>query len=77
MPLEPLADKWRAFGWHVVEIDGHDMGQVVGRWRPRAGQGQPTLILAHTIKGKGCPLWRTTEWHGRAPTPRTRTWPCA
>lgn len=52
--LEPIADKWRAFGWHVLEIDGHDMRAVLGAFvdvRQRAGR--PQMIIAHTMKGKG------------------------
>jgi transketolase len=69
MPLEPVADKWRAFGWNVVEIDGHDMAQIVAALEaidPAASQ--PTFILAHTIKGKGVGFMENEPaWHGRAP----------
>jgi transketolase len=56
-PLEPLADKWRSFGWAVREVDGHDLGAVVPAlastpWRP----GSPSLLLAHTVKGQGIPM---------------------
>lgn len=55
MPLEPLADKWRAFNWNVVEIDGHDMDQIDAAFaNADACKGKPTLIYANTIKGKGC-----------------------
>lgn len=55
MPLEPLADKWRAFNWNVVEIDGHDMDQIDAAFAEAdACKGVPTLIYANTIKGKGC-----------------------
>lgn len=55
MPLEPLADKWRAFNWNVVEIDGHDLDQIdVAFAAADACKGRPTLIYANTIKGKGC-----------------------
>lgn len=54
MALEPLADKWRAFGWSVREIDGHDMAQIVETFEALPFEpGRPSLILAHTIKGKG------------------------
>lgn len=54
MALEPLADKWRAFGWSVREIDGHDMAQIVDALDALPFEpGRPSLILAHTIKGKG------------------------
>jgi transketolase len=55
IPLEPLADKWRAFRWNVREIDGHDMAAIVGALHaPPAALG-PTVIVAHTVKGKGVP----------------------
>lgn len=55
MPLEPLTDKWRAFNWNVVEIDGHDLDQIDAAFAATdACKGRPTLIYANTIKGKGC-----------------------
>mgnify|MGYP004481629843 FL=1 len=55
MPLEPLADKWRAFNWNVVEINGHDLDQIDAAFAAAdACKGRPTLIYANTIKGKGC-----------------------
>lgn len=55
MALEPLADKWRAFNWNVIEIDGHDMEQIDAAFMAAdACKGKPTLIYANTIKGKGC-----------------------
>jgi transketolase len=56
-PLEPLADKWRSFGWAVREVDGHDLAAVLpalasAPWRP----GSPSLLLAHTVKGQGIPM---------------------
>lgn len=69
MPVEPLADKWRAFGWNVVEIDGHKMEEIVPALEgAKAGKGVPTLILAHTVKGKGVSYMENVcEWHGKAP----------
>lgn len=69
MPIEPIADKWRAFGWHVIEIDGHDMAQVVEALEgSRTARGQPTMIVAETVKGKGVSYMEgQVEWHGRAP----------
>lgn len=66
MRLEPLADKWRAFGWAVAEIDGHDIAAILETFR-RAGAttGKPTVIIAHTIKGKGVPYMENIPaWHG-------------
>ena len=69
MPIGPLADKWRAFGWVVVDIDGHDMTRVVGALEfARDHQGPPVCIIAHTVKGKGVSYMEdVAEWHGRAP----------
>jgi transketolase len=55
---EPLASKWRAFDWAVIEIDGHDIGQILAAFR-RTGSvhGRPALIIARTISGKGVPAW--------------------
>lgn len=68
MNTEPLADKWRAFGWAVREIDGHDMGQVVDALKAVPFEpGKPSLILAHTVKGKGLSFAEDkVEWHYNA-----------
>ena len=66
MRLEPLAAKWRAFDWAIAEIDGHDMSQILSTFR-RAGatQNRPSVIIAHTIKGKGVPFMENIPaWHG-------------
>lgn len=55
MPLEPLADKWRAFGWNVQEIDGHDLNAISTALRAFPAMVGPTAIIAHTVKGKGVP----------------------
>lgn len=70
MPIEPVADKWRAFGWHVLEIDGHDMDAVVQALESsKASNEGPTIIIAHTIKGKGVSYMENVcEWHGKAPS---------
>jgi len=69
MPIEPVADKWRAFGWHVDAIDGHNMEQVVAALEAaRERKGLPTLILAETVKGKGVSFMENVaDWHGKAP----------
>jgi len=69
MDLEPLAEKWRAFRWNVVEIDGHDMNAVLGAFeQARASTGRPTIVIAHTVKGKGVSFMEDTHaWHGKAP----------
>lgn len=70
MPIEPLADKWRAFGWNTVEIDGHNMEEIVPALEDaKAFQGSPTIVIASTVKGKGVSYMENVcEWHGRAPT---------
>jgi transketolase len=66
--LEPLADKWRAFGWHVEEVDGHDHGQLVDALIA-AREGRPTCLVAHTIKGKGVSFMEgRVEWHHKVPS---------
>ncbi len=69
MPVEPVADKWRAFGWNVIEIDGHDMAEVVEALEnAKTVKGIPTTIIAHTVKGKGVSYMENMPvWHGRAP----------
>jgi len=64
-----LAGKWRAFSWHVIEIDGHNMDEVDAAFREaKETKGKPTAILAHTIKGKGISFMENThKWHGLAP----------
>jgi len=71
MELEPLAEKWRGFGWHVIELNGHDIPALQKAFaEARATKGQPTVILAHTIKGKGVSFMENNpKFHGTAPTP--------
>ncbi|MFN7545605.1 MAG: transketolase [Acidobacteriota bacterium] len=70
MPLEPLADKWKSFGWHVIEINGHDIPAVQAAYAEAATvKGKPTVILAHTVKGKGVSFMENNpKWHGTAPS---------
>ena len=69
MPLEPLADKYRAFNWHVIEIDGHNMTEIVSAVEEaKAIHEKPTMILAHTISGKGVKeIEFDYHWHGNPP----------
>ena len=69
MPIHPAVDKWQAFGWHVIDIDGHDMAQVVAALEEaKSHKGKPTMIVANTVKGKGVSYMENVcEWHGRAP----------
>lgn len=69
MPLEPLADKWRSFNWHVIEVGGHDflaLNQALKE--AQAIAEKPTVIIAHTIPGKGVKAFeRDYKWHGKPP----------
>ena len=69
MPTEPLDEKFAAFGCHVVKIDGHDFDQIEAAFaEAQATKGQPTVILAKTIKGKGVSFMENNAgWHGKAP----------
>jgi transketolase len=70
LPLEPLAEKYRAFGWHVIEVDGHNIQEIIDACEEsKAIYEKPTVIIAHTIPGKGIPFMEfLTEWHGKPPT---------
>ena len=69
MPSEPLDKKWEAFGWHVISCDGHDYQVIEAAFEAaKAVKGQPTVILAHTVKGKGVSFMENNAgWHGKAP----------
>jgi transketolase len=75
MSIEPLADKWRSFGWNVLELDGHDIEAVAaGLYRARwiEANGRPVCIIAHTVKGKGVEQAEFNyKWHTHAPDPKT------
>jgi transketolase len=68
--LKPIPDKWRAFDWHVLEIDGHDIEAVLAAVDEAADtKGRPTAIVAHTVKGKGVSFMEnSTSWHGKGLT---------
>ena len=70
MPLEPLREKYEAFNWHVIEIDGHNIAQfIAAAEEAKAIYEKPTLILAHTIPGKGISeIERDYRWHGKPPS---------
>jgi len=70
MPLEPLADKWRAFNWHTLEVDGHDIHALQAAFAEAAAtKGKPSVIIAHTVKGKGVSFMEDNpKFHGVAPT---------
>ncbi len=69
MSVEPLAEKYSAFGWNVIELDGHDLPQILdGFARAKQETGKPTVILARTVKGKGVSFMENEAgWHGTAP----------
>ncbi|MGH7340324.1 MAG: transketolase, partial [Candidatus Rokuibacteriota bacterium] len=69
--IEPVVAKWKAFRWPVIEIDGHDIGQIDKALdEAEATRGTPTFIVAHTVKGKGVSFMENNvEWHGKAPKP--------
>ena len=70
MGLEPLADKWKSFNWHVLEIDGHDISKILPALeKAKATTGKPTIIIANTIKGKGVSFMENNvDFHGKAPS---------
>jgi transketolase len=71
MSVTPMPEKWRAFGWHVIEIDGHDYDQIACALDAnRAVPGKPTMVVAHTTKGRGVSFMENAvDWHGKAPKP--------
>jgi transketolase len=71
MSPEPIADKWRAFGWHVIEINGHDFTEIINALqKAKDVKGKPTMIVANTVKGKGVSFMENqVGWHGNAPNP--------
>jgi transketolase len=69
MPLEPLAAKWKAFNWNVIQIDGYNFEQIIDALEKAENTiNRPTVIIAHTTKGKGVSFMEwAPEWHGKAP----------
>ena len=70
MSIQPLADKWQAFGWRVLTLDGHDMAQILQAYEEaQKNTGQPIVLIARTIKGKGVSFMENRfEWHSGAPS---------
>jgi transketolase len=70
MNIEPLVAKWLAFGWHAIEIDGHDLGAILQALdEAEQVKGRPAVIVAHTIKGKGVSIFENkAEYHGVTPS---------
>jgi len=71
MNLEPFVEKWQAFGWHTIEIDGHDFDQIIAALQESQNtKAKPTVIVARTTKGKGVSFMENNvAFHGKAPTP--------
>jgi transketolase len=69
MSIEPLASKWKAFGWHVIEINGHNVREIINAVnKAKEVKGEPTVIIAHTVKGKGVSFMEgSAAFHGKAP----------
>ncbi len=67
--IEPLAEKWKAFGWHVLEVDGHDHAALLEAvQKAHSVKNSPTIIIAYTVKGKGVSFMEgQADWHGKAP----------
>jgi len=74
MNTEPMIDKWKSFGWEVIEINGHDLEEIDGAiTRAISFIGKPVCIVANTIKGKGVSFMEDRcEWHGKAPSPEEK-----
>ena len=70
MPLEPLAEKYKSFNWNVIEIDGHNIKMVIDACNEaKAINNKPTMIIAHTIPGKGVSFMENDyNWHGKPPS---------
>ncbi|MBI4744612.1 MAG: transketolase [Actinobacteria bacterium] len=70
MEIRPIVDKWRAFGWHVIEIDGHNVLAIIDAFaEANTIKEKPTMIVAHTVKGKGVSFMENAiDFHGKAPT---------
>jgi transketolase len=70
LPMEPMKDKWASFGWNVIEINGHDIAQVIDALQKACNvKAMPTVIIANTVKGKGVSFMEgKSEWHGKVPS---------
>ena len=70
--IEPLPDKWRSFGWHPIEVNGHRFSELLNAFEEaKTVKGKPTVIIARTVKGKGVSFMEgQSVWHGKAPNPQ-------
>jgi transketolase len=71
MDIEPIVEKWKAFGWYTIEIDGHNISAILNAYEEaKTIKDKPSIIIAHTVKGKGVSFMEhVVDFHGRAPTP--------
>jgi len=71
MSLEPFADKWKSFGWHAMEVDGHSVNELLSAFDTAdKTKGRPSVIIANTLKGKGVSFMENNvDFHGKAPSP--------
>jgi transketolase len=71
MPLDSAKDKFLAFNWHVVEVDGNNMDALISTFKELEGHGgKPKMVIANTVPGKGVSFMENDyEWHGKPPTP--------
>ena len=74
MCVDPISDKFKSFGWDVMDIDGHDLSAITDALdRASTGRGRPTAVIARTIKGKGCSIFEgKAEYHGTPPSAEER-----
>ena len=73
MRQEPIADKWKAFGFDVQEVDGHDVHALIAALERTKDASGPSMIIAKTVKGKGVSFMENTSaWHGKAPNDEER-----
>lgn len=74
MNLEPLANKWESFGWHTIQCDGHNIEELLDAFEEaKYMKGKPTVIIAHTVKGKGVSFMEhVCDFHGRAPSEKEK-----
>ncbi|MEK7776597.1 MAG: transketolase, partial [Planctomycetota bacterium] len=70
MSPHPIPDKWKSFGWHTREIDGHDYPSIMSAYNEAENtKGRPTVIIAKTVKGKGVSFMENqVDWHGKTPS---------
>ncbi len=70
MNIEPIEEKFKSFGWHIINIDGHSFEEIIGAIdEAKSVKGKPTMVVAKTVKGKGVSFMEDQAgWHGKAPS---------